>query len=114
MQPFNIPAGAKVYFGAPANPLPRETTARIARLVATIPEVSEAHLPQFYSEDAMPAPAQILVLCVNSKSKIEQAARAVTNKLTGMLPAGMHLDVWPMAEDNAILATVRDLGCRIR
>lgn len=114
MQPFNVPAGAKVYFGAPANPMPKEIAARIARVVGDVPDVVEAHLPQFYTEGAVSSATQILVLGVKRNASLAQAARAVSSRIGKVLPAGAHLDVWPMTEQDAILATVRSLGCQIR
>jgi hypothetical protein len=58
---FTLPAGTKVFLGAPANPMDAALVRSITELVVSIPAVLEAHLPQCHIPGIMQQSAQILV-----------------------------------------------------
>lgn len=69
MEPyFKVPAGAKILLGAPARPTERARSEALARLVASVGGVVEAHLPQCLVVGLMEMPAQVLVVVLESGS----------------------------------------------
>lgn len=113
MKPLRIPAGTKVLLGAPAAPLPKRISDAIGEMASRIPKLIEAHLPQCFAVGAMNAPAQILVVVVDTKGSIGVVLEAVSRRLAKILPNGMHLDVWPIDVDHPSLTAVRNTDCRI-
>jgi hypothetical protein len=110
---LNIPIGTKVYFGAPAKPMPIEISEAIGHLACTSPEVIEAHLPQCYMPGMMEAPAQVLVLILSSKANLESILRGITVRLPDILAPGMPLDILPLLADNQLVNNVRAAHCRL-
>jgi hypothetical protein len=80
MQPMNIPAGAQIMLGAPAQPMPQALSEAIGHTVAQIEGILEAHLPQCYVAEVMPKPAQILVLVVRSPDDAENVLRQTAER----------------------------------
>lgn len=109
---LNIPLGTTIYLGAPAKPMEPGVVRRIVALMATVENLLEAHLPQCWIPDLMPVPAVVLMLIVNDKWTAD-AINAVGAGLSRILPAKVHLDVWPLASSNALVPKVRGANCRI-
>jgi|GEM_PF-815730 hypothetical protein len=113
MQPMNIPAGAQIMLGAPAQPMPQALSEAIGHTVAQIEGILEAHLPQCYVAEVMPKPAQILVLVVRSPDDAENVLRQTAERLRACLPEGALLDLWPIESAHPILHEVRGADCQI-
>ena len=71
MQPMNVPAGAQIMLGAPAQPMPQALSEAIGNAVTQVEGILEAHLPQCYVAEVRQQPAQILVLVVRSPNDAE-------------------------------------------
>ena len=110
---IHIPKGSRVYLGAPAKPLDESLVRRISALVANVPSVLEAHLPQCFVEDVMPRAAQILVLVVSAEDEAPELVNAVGLGLGQILPPGEHLDIWPLSIHNSLIGSVRGARCQI-
>jgi hypothetical protein len=110
---FTIPKGSTVYLGAPAKPLDQSIILKISELVAALPSVLEAHLPQCWIEKLMPGPAQILVLVVATEEGVPELIAAVGQGLGRLLPRGNHMDIWPLLISNNLIGAVRGAGCQI-
>ncbi len=113
MQPMNIPAGAQIMLGAPAQPMPQALSEAIGHAVAQVEGILEAHLPQCYVAGVMPQPAQILVLVVRSANDTENILRNVSERLRACLAEGATLDLWPIESTHPILHEVRGTDCSI-
>ena len=98
--------------GAPSAPMPVERSDAIAALVASLPGVTEAHLPQCFVVGEMDKPAQILAIAFKTKPS-QQALDTLGKGLKNILPSGEHLDVWPLTPTSSMLADVRQANCRI-
>ena len=107
-----IQPGTPIAFGAPAVPMPKECSDAIARLVASIPQVVEAHLPQVYVPRQMSKPEQVLII-VFSDAVSEQALEHLLAELPNILPSNQTLDLWPITLHDELLETVRRTNCRI-
>ena len=79
---LSIPAGARIFLGQPATPMPDELVQRLRGLVQGIDAVREAHLPQCYSPTIVDPPNQVLVLVCDGSSRPDVVA-----KVSAALPA---------------------------
>ena len=112
MKPFEIPKGARVYIGAPAQPLPDAIVTGLRSLVSSVAALAEAHLPQVYFEGAEAA-GQVLVLVPLSRSQTQAVLDAVGSQLPRILPGGVVLDIWPLHASDALLEPVRNAHCEL-
>jgi hypothetical protein len=107
----NVSKGTKWMIGAPANPMPAERVRRIEKLLAGIPAVREAHLPQCFAEGFTPQPAQILFVLLEPSANVEATMQAIGRGLSnGLVPAGESLDMLPLHEGHQLLDAVRGAG----
>ena len=113
MMPLSVPPGAKVYLGAPANPMDPAITRSLVEIVASCPGIVEAHLPQCYIPNAMSAPAQVLVLVVSDSVQLQPIISAIGERISAHLPQGVHQDIWQMGPGDEMLQTVRGADCLI-
>src|SRR4051812_587529 len=109
MQPFQIPKGARVYIGAPAEPLPESVVNEVQSLVSKVAGLAEAHLPRIYFEGGEAA-NQVLVLVPLRRSDTQPVLDAVAPQLWN---AGVKLDVWPIQTTNPLLDPVRNAHCEL-
>jgi hypothetical protein len=112
MKPLEIPRGARVYIGAPAQPLPDAIIARLCSLVSRATGLAEAHLPQVYFEGAEAA-SQLLVLVPLSRSQTQVVLDAVGSQLPSVLPTEVTLDVLPLQAADPLLEPVRNAHCEL-
>jgi hypothetical protein len=112
MEPHNVKAGSQILIGAPAVPMPLERSTAIGRLVASVPEVVEAHLPQCYIAGQMPKPGQLLFV-VFAKEISHSAIQTIGAGLPSIVPPGEFLDMMPITLANSLLETVRGANCQI-
>src|SRR5437870_4524678 len=106
MDPHAVKAGSQMLIGAPAIPMPAERSAAIGRLIASVPEIVEAHLPQCYIAGHTPKSAQVLFV-VFPKTILHSAMQKIGAGLTTILPAGEFLDMLPITLTSDLLETVR-------
>jgi len=113
MEAQNIPAGTEILIAAPAKPMAQAQSAAIADMLARIPGVAEAHLPQLFITGVTNAPAQILALVLTPGADVQKVMGEIGCHLGAMLPEDERLDVWPLDPSNPILKSVRAVNCRI-
>jgi hypothetical protein len=113
MESRELEAGTQILIGAPARPMPSAQSAAIAGMLAKVPGVVEAHLPQVYAPGAMNEPAQVLVVVLRPGVDTEATLHAINCDLARLLTEDSHLDIFPVASDSGILKDVRAVGCRI-
>jgi hypothetical protein len=113
MEELRVQKGADVMIGRPANPIAPENVAAIAAAVATVPGVTEAHLPQCYVPGVSTAPAQVLVLVLSPGISDDAVMSQLQPKLRAIIPRGIALDVWPLDPRNELLSSVRATDCQI-
>jgi hypothetical protein len=111
MSERTISQGTTMYFGAPAKPMPEIMADAISQVVAQVPGILEAHLPQCFIEGDKEA-RQVLVIGVQSRSEIPQVAEALMSKLQLLFAPGQFIDILPF-ESGAVPAGVRQAGCQI-
>jgi hypothetical protein len=111
--PMEIPAGVGVYIGGPAKAIDPSLVKSLRDLVASCPDVSEAHIPHVWVQHYMAQPAQVLVLVVEDAHRSESIKRQIGEDLRRALPAGTHLDFWVLSPDNSLLPAIRGTGCRL-
>ena len=68
MSERTLKAGTSVYWGAPAKPMPEIMSDAISQVVAQVPGIVEAHLPQCFVEGDKEA-RQVLVVGVQKSSE---------------------------------------------
>ena len=112
MQPLHSPKGARVYIGAPAQPLPENIVSGLRSAMSSVVGLAEAHLPQVYFEGAEAA-GQVLVLVPLSRSQTQPVLDAVGSQLARLLPVGVALDVLPMQAADPLLEPVRNAHCEL-
>jgi len=111
MDQRQIAGGTRNYFGAPATPMPGDRSAAIADLVARVPGVVEAHLPQCFIEGE-PGARQVLAIVVSTKEEIPRVCNAIGHGLKGILPEGQFLDILPFRQ-TSVIPGVREARCQI-
>lgn len=85
----------------------------IARLLLSFPEVKEAHLPMCFVPNAMPAPAQVLVVVLGNHSEAMPTPPGLHEKIAPLLRPSEFVDIWTLSVSEGILDSVRGVGCRI-
>ena len=90
-----------------------ERASAITSLVQRVGGIREAHLPQCYNADSMPAPAQVLVVVFAPGVEPQARLQALGEGLVSILPTGEHLDILPMPESSGLLSTVRGTQMQI-
>ena len=113
MEAREIEAGTQILIGAPARPMPSAQSAAIAAMLAKVPGVVEAHLPQVYAPGAMTEPAQVLVVVLRPGADADATLEAINCDLARLLTEDSRLDIFPVSSDSGILKDVRAVGCRI-
>ena len=98
-------------FGAPAKPMPEIMSDAIRQVVAQVPGILEAHLPQCFMEGDKEA-RQVLVVGVARRSEIPPIAQNLMGKLQLVFPPGQFIDILPF-ESGAVPPGVRQAGCQI-
>jgi len=111
MSERTLTAGTSMFFGRPAKPMPEIMADAISQVVAQVPGIVEAHLPQCFIEGDKEA-RQVLVIGVQRRGEIPQIARALMGKLQLVFPPGQFIDILPF-ESGAVPAGVRQAGCQI-
>lgn len=110
---LEIPAGAHVYLGAPANPMSQESVELLHSLVSEESAVIEAHIPQCYIPTMMTEPRQVLFIMCKSRNRAEQAGLSLTRHLTEAILLGGTIDIFPLTIQHELVNTVRNAGCQI-
>ena len=110
---FHIPAGSRIPFGVPAQPLPEGVRERVARGLSSIPGILEAHLPMCHVFGTMPEPAQVLVVVFGRGADPNAAMPAIIELVGTCVPQDSHLDVWPLYRNDPLVYTIRKVGCRL-
>jgi len=113
MQRLSIPAGTPLLIGAPARPMEGHISAGIGALTASIDGIVEAHLPQMFAVNVMEEPAQVLVLLLRPDAEVDEVIEQLGAALSGILPDGVHLDVWPIQTNHSMADDVRRAGCMV-
>ena len=113
VKPFTVPAGTRVFLGAPAKPMPAANATEIGALADSIEGVAEAHLPQCFVPGIMASPAQVLVLVVEPGVDSDRVLNRVSQGLEAILSEAEYIDVWPMSLQSTLLADVRRANCHI-
>ncbi|MGC3956461.1 MAG: enhanced serine sensitivity protein SseB C-terminal domain-containing protein [Verrucomicrobiota bacterium] len=111
MSERTLTAGTSMFFGKPAKPMPEIMADAISQVVAQVPGIIEAHLPQCFIEGDKEA-RQVLVIGVQRRGEIPQIAEALMGKLQLVFPPGQFIDILPF-ESSAVPAGVRQAGCQI-
>jgi hypothetical protein len=100
-----------MYFGAPAKPMPEVMADAVSQVVAQVPGIVEAYLPQCFIEGDKEA-RQVLVVGVRARAEIPRIAQELMGKLQLVFPAGQFIDILPF-ESGAVPPGVRQAGCQI-
>jgi hypothetical protein len=111
MSEREVKAGTSMYFGAPAKPMPEIMADAVSQVVAQVPGIVEAHLPQCFIEGDKEA-RQVLVVSVGRRDQIPRIAEELMGKLELVFPPGQFIDILPF-ESGAVPPGVRQAGCRI-
>jgi hypothetical protein len=111
MSERTLKAGTTTYWGAPANPMPQIMADAISQVVAQVPGIVEAHLPQCFIEGDKEA-RQVLVVGVQSRAEIPQIAQQLMGKLPLLFTPGQFIDILPF-ESGLVPCGVRQAGCKI-
>ena len=108
-----IDAGTVIKLGSPAKPDPARAL-MLARMLAGLPYILEAHLPMCWLPSSGEPPALVLVVVVNSIASTREDLNArLANFFSRHLAKAAHMDVWLLTPQDSILHGVRDADCRI-
>jgi hypothetical protein len=108
---FQIPAGTTIQFGAPADPLTKDIREKIAKGLASMSIILEAHLPMCHVHGTKPEPAQVLIIVLENRADLSSTMQAVVTLMNDSMAGSDLLDVWPMAPGDSLLKVVRKTNC---
>jgi hypothetical protein len=111
MEQRQLAGGTKLYFGAPAQPMHQSRSLAIAGVVARVPGMVEAHLPQCFIEGDTEA-RQVLVIVVSEKTEISRIVGDLNLALKNVVSGGLFLDILPFVKPTDA-AGVREAHCQI-
>jgi hypothetical protein len=89
-----LPAGTQMFFGVPAKPMPEIMADAIGQVVAQVPGIREAYLPQCFIQGDTEA-RQVLVVGVVNAQAIPKIMDDLTGKMKLVLPAQQFIDIIP-------------------
>ena len=110
---INVQPGTQVLIAAPANPIASEIAAAIGTAAGAVRGVLEAHLPLCFIPGVTKAPAQVLVLVLARGALAGTVTQNLGPRLHAILPPDFALSVWPLSEDDELVAAVRATGCAV-
>lgn len=96
MSERTIQRGTKMFFGAPANPMPEVLADALGQVVAQVPGICEAYIPQTFIEGDTEA-RQVLVVGVEKKETIPEIMKELMGKMKLLLAPGVFMDILPYA-----------------
>jgi hypothetical protein len=105
--------GTEIIIGKPAKPMPAKHSRAVAKLVASIAGITEAHLPQCYIPGVVDEPGQVLFLVIRSPDLVAEVMPQVGEGLQGILSPHESLDCIPLDPGDELLPAVREAGCEI-
>jgi hypothetical protein len=94
MNERSLPAGTQMFFGVPANPMPEIMADAIGQVVAQVPGIREAYLPQCFIKGDTEA-RQVLVVGVENAQEIPRIMDELMGKMRLVLPADQFIDIMP-------------------
>jgi hypothetical protein len=94
MSERKIPAGTQMIFGVPAKPMPGIMADAIGQVVAQVPGIREAYLPQCYIQGDTEA-RQVLVVGVDNGREIAKIVDDLMSKMRLVLPENQFIDILP-------------------
>jgi len=100
-----------MYWGTPAKPMPEIMADAILQVVAQVPGIHEAHLPQCFIEGDKEA-RQVLAISVQSRNEIPRIAKELKGKLQLVFPLGQIIEIL-LFETGSMPSGVRQAGCQI-
>lgn len=98
-------------FGVPAKPMSDVMAYAIGRVVAQVPGIREAYIPQCHIEGDTEA-RQVLVIGIEKRQKIRDIMPDLMSKMELVLPAGVFMDILPY-ESAKLPKAARVEACRI-
>jgi hypothetical protein len=96
MSERSIPGGTKVFFGEPAKPMPKVMADALGQVVAHVPGICEAYIPETFIVGDTEA-RQVLVVGVASEERIPAIMEKLMGKMKLLLPPDAFMDVLPFA-----------------
>lgn len=100
-----------MFFGAPATPMPEIIADAIGQVVAQVPGICEAYLPQCYIQGDTEA-RQVLVIGVGKAQEIPKIMDDLMAKMKLVLPAHQSIDVLPFPS-STMPSGARVMECKI-
>jgi len=94
MNERRLPAGTKMIFGVPALPMPEIMADAICQVVAQVPGIREAYLPQCFIQEDTEA-RQVLVVGVDNGREIPKIMDELMSKMRLILPENQFVDMLP-------------------
>jgi hypothetical protein len=111
MNERSLPPGTQMIFGVPANPMPEIMTDAIGQVVAQVPGIREAYLPQCFIQGDTEA-RQVLVVGVDNAQEIPRIMDELMGKMKLVLPADQFIDILPFPV-STMPAGARVAECKI-
>ena len=94
MNERTISQGTKMFFGAPAKPMADVMVDALGQVVAQVPGICEAYIPQCFIEGDAEA-RQVLVVGVEKQERIPEVMQDLMGKMKLLLPPGVFMDILP-------------------
>ena len=92
----DLPAGTQLSFGVPAMPMPEIMADAIGQVVAQVPGILEAYIPQCFIPGDTEA-RQVLVVGVSKRREIPRIMEQLMGKMELLLQAKHFIDILPFS-----------------
>lgn len=106
-----VEKATEMFIGAPTEPLPAQVLDRLRAALSSMPEVTEAHLPQCFAEGVFDPAGPVLFVVFKHGAAREPCLAAIGSHLTAVLADGDRLDVVPLNSADPMLRAIRGAGC---
>lgn len=110
---IHVQPGTQVLIAAPAHPMASDLAAAIGDAAGSTSGVLEAHLPLCFIPGVTRETAQVLVLVLAHGAFAGAITKDLGARLHAILPPDVTLSVWPLFEDDDLVAAVQSTGCAV-
>jgi hypothetical protein len=109
-----LPSGTTLLIGPPTGAqLDEAARGALAKALAAVAGVVEAHVPQMTVAGSNTPPRQVLFVVLEDDARAARVTQALEPRLREILPTGVALEVLPLTLKHELLPAVRNAGSRI-
>jgi hypothetical protein len=110
---LNIPAGASVFLGAPAHPMPDNSIKLLKDIVSQEEAIVEAHIPLCYIPSVMEIPSQTLFVMFQTPEDVAKTVMSLCENVYNTFPSGESIEIIPLSITDRLVPNIRAASCKL-